>query len=171
MATFVPNSLKGRPEGRTLPFLELHRQPSYFHREFICVNFPVVRKISCIAQAFAGEIHPATYYAVGFEGRLHRGIVQRNIRPSSRVPDECELVAAAYPRPLKRLRSEGFIETGISIVSPKAAGRSIQALLATLERELADIMGRPSNLDAVCVTDGVDFPDATAQHPLSGILR
>ncbi|MGY0576064.1 Lrp/AsnC family transcriptional regulator [Bradyrhizobium sp. RDM12] len=71
-------------------------------------------------------------------------IVQRNNRITSEAVGELAgLSATACQRRLKRLRSEGFIEADISIVSPKAVGRPIQMLvLVSLERERADIIDK-----------------------------
>ncbi|KRR29010.1 Lrp/AsnC family transcriptional regulator [Bradyrhizobium retamae] len=71
-------------------------------------------------------------------------IVQKNNRLTSEVIGEMVgLSATACQRRLKRLRSEGIIESDLSIVSPKAVGRPIQMLvLVTLERERSDIIDR-----------------------------
>ncbi|WP_050425079.1 Lrp/AsnC family transcriptional regulator [Bradyrhizobium tropiciagri] len=71
-------------------------------------------------------------------------IVQKNNRLTSEVIGEMAgLSATACQRRLKRLRSEGIIEADVSIVSPKAVGRSIQLLvLVSLERERADIIDK-----------------------------
>lgn len=93
--------------------------------------------------------------------------VQRNNRLTSEVIGELAgLSATACQRRLKRLRSEGIIEADVSIVSPKAVGRSLQMLvLVTLERERADIIDRfkkaiRSSVEVVsgfCVTGETDF--------------
>ncbi|MHC4049405.1 Lrp/AsnC family transcriptional regulator [Bradyrhizobium sp. 25ACV] len=71
-------------------------------------------------------------------------IVQKNNRLTSEVIGEMAgLSATACQRRLKRLRSEGIIEADVSIVSPKAVGRSIQMLvMVSLERERADIIDK-----------------------------
>ncbi|MCK1743309.1 Lrp/AsnC family transcriptional regulator [Bradyrhizobium sp. 139] len=71
-------------------------------------------------------------------------VVQKNNRLTSEVIGErVGLSATACQRRLKRLRSEGIIESDVSIVSPKAVGRPIQMLvLVTLERERADIIDK-----------------------------
>ncbi|WGD56756.1 Lrp/AsnC family transcriptional regulator [Bradyrhizobium sp. CB1650] len=71
-------------------------------------------------------------------------IVQKNNRLTSDVIGEMAgLSATACQRRLKRLRSEGIIESDVSIVSPKAVGRPIQMLmLVTMERERSDIIDR-----------------------------
>ncbi|KRQ10008.1 Lrp/AsnC family transcriptional regulator [Bradyrhizobium manausense] len=71
-------------------------------------------------------------------------IVQKNNRLTSDVMSELAgLSATACQRRLKRLRSDGFIEADVSIVSPKAVGRPIQMLvLVTMERERSDIIDR-----------------------------
>lgn len=71
-------------------------------------------------------------------------IVQKNNRLTSEVIGEMAgLSATACQRRLKRMRSEGIIEADVSIVSPKAVGRSIQMLvLVSLERERSDIIDR-----------------------------
>ncbi|MCC8955779.1 Lrp/AsnC family transcriptional regulator [Bradyrhizobium sp. Pear77] len=94
-------------------------------------------------------------------------IVQKNNRLTSEVIGELAgLSATACQRRLKRLRSEGIIEADVSIISPKAVGRSIQMLvLVSLERERADIIDRfkkaiKSSVDVVngfYVTGEADF--------------
>ncbi|WP_183247711.1 Lrp/AsnC family transcriptional regulator [Bradyrhizobium sp. cir1] len=71
-------------------------------------------------------------------------IMQTNNRLTSEVIGELAgLSATACQRRIKRLRSEGLIEADVSIVSPKAVGRSIQMLvLVTMERERSDIIDR-----------------------------
>lgn len=71
-------------------------------------------------------------------------IVQKNNRLTSEVIGEMAgLSATACQRRLKRLRSDGIIESDVSIVSPKAVGRPIQMLVhVTLERERSDIIDR-----------------------------
>lgn len=71
-------------------------------------------------------------------------IVQKNNRLTSDVIGELAgLSATACQRRLKRLRSEGIIESDVSIVSPKAVGNPIQMLvLVSLERERSDIIDR-----------------------------
>ncbi|MBR1164794.1 Lrp/AsnC family transcriptional regulator [Bradyrhizobium elkanii] len=71
-------------------------------------------------------------------------LVQKNNRLTSETIGEMAgLSATACQRRLKRLRSEGIIEADVSIVSPKAVGRSIQMLvLVTLERERSDIIDK-----------------------------
>lgn len=71
-------------------------------------------------------------------------IVQKNNRLTSEVIGEMAgLSATACQRRLKRLRSEGIIEADVSVVSPRAVGRSIQMLvLVSLERERADIIDK-----------------------------
>lgn len=71
-------------------------------------------------------------------------IVQKNNRLTSETLGEfVGLSATACQRRLKRLRTEGIIETDVSIVSPKAVGRPIQMLvLVTLERERSDIIDK-----------------------------
>lgn len=67
---------------------------------------------------------------------------------------------------LKRLREEGVIEADVSIISPKAVGRSItMTVLVSLERERADIVDRSkaairSTKEVTigcCVTSDADF--------------
>ncbi|MUZ75636.1 winged helix-turn-helix transcriptional regulator [Agrobacterium vitis] len=71
-------------------------------------------------------------------------LVQKNNRLTSDViGDQVGLSATACQRRLKRLRSEGIIESDVSIVSAKAIGRPIQMLvLVTLERERIDIIDK-----------------------------
>ncbi|MGY8678355.1 Lrp/AsnC family transcriptional regulator [Bradyrhizobium sp. UFLA05-153] len=69
-------------------------------------------------------------------------ILQKNNRLTTEAIGELAgLSSTACQRRLKRLRSEGIIEADISIVSPKAVGRCIQALvLVSLERESSEII-------------------------------
>lgn len=94
-------------------------------------------------------------------------IVQKNNRLTSDMIGELAgLSATACQRRLKRLRSEGIIESDVSIVSPKAVGRPIQMLVSvTLERERSDIIDKfkkaiKSSVDVVngfYVTGDADF--------------
>ncbi|MGY4362918.1 Lrp/AsnC family leucine-responsive transcriptional regulator [Bradyrhizobium sp. i1.3.1] len=94
-------------------------------------------------------------------------IVQKNNRLTSDIIGELAgLSATACQRRLKRLRSEGIIESDVSIVSPKAVGRPIQMLVSvTLERERSDIIDKfkkaiKSSVDVVngfYVTGDADF--------------
>ncbi|WOH57715.1 Lrp/AsnC family transcriptional regulator [Bradyrhizobium sp. BWC-3-1] len=71
-------------------------------------------------------------------------ILQKNNRLTSEAIGELAgLSPTACQRRLKRLRSEGIIEADISIISPKAVGRPIQALVfVNLERENSEIIDR-----------------------------
>ncbi|MCC8946639.1 Lrp/AsnC family transcriptional regulator [Bradyrhizobium sp. Arg62] len=94
-------------------------------------------------------------------------IVQKNNRLTSDMIGELAgLSATACQRRLKRLRSDGIIESDVSIVSPKAVGRPIQMLVSvTLERERSDIIDKfkkaiKSSVDVVngfYVTGDADF--------------
>ncbi|UWU25898.1 Lrp/AsnC family transcriptional regulator (plasmid) [Rhizobium sp. CB3060] len=70
--------------------------------------------------------------------------VQKNNRLTSEELSELvNLSPTACQRRLKRLRAEGVIEADVSIVSPKAVGRSVTMIvLVSLERERADIVDR-----------------------------
>jgi len=87
--------------------------------------------------------------------------VQKNNRVTSEeVGELAGLSATACQRRRERLRSEGIIETDISIVSPKAVGRRIQMLvLVSLERERADIIDKFKKAvkSSVDVTGDADF--------------
>ncbi len=71
-------------------------------------------------------------------------LVQRNNRLSSEeLGAKVGLSASGVQRRLKRLRSEGVIVSDISIISPKAVGRNVTALvLISFERDRADIVDR-----------------------------
>lgn len=71
-------------------------------------------------------------------------LVQRNNRLSSEeLGDKVGLSASGVQRRLKRLRSDGVIEADVSIISPKAIGRDVTALvLISFERGRADIVDR-----------------------------
>ena len=94
-------------------------------------------------------------------------IVQKNNRLNSEMlAEQVGLSATACQRRLKRLRSAGFIEADVSIVSPKAVGKSIQMLvLVTLERERSDIIDRfkkairstPEVVNGFYVTGDADY--------------
>lgn len=68
--------------------------------------------------------------------------VQRNNRTSSDVLGETVgLSATAVQRRLKRLREEGFIESDVAILNPKAIGQNVTMVVQVgLERERADII-------------------------------
>ena len=71
-------------------------------------------------------------------------LVQRNNRlTSEELGAKVGLSATGVQRRLKRLRSERVIESDVSIVSPKAVGRTVTTLLfISLERDRADIVDR-----------------------------
>jgi Lrp/AsnC family leucine-responsive transcriptional regulator len=71
-------------------------------------------------------------------------LVQRNNRlTSEELGAKVGLSATGVQRRLKRLRSEGVIESDVSIVSPKAIGRNVTMLVfISLERDRADIVDR-----------------------------
>lgn len=70
--------------------------------------------------------------------------VQKNNRlTSDALAALVNLSPTACQRRLKRLREERVIEADVSIISPKAVGRSITMIvLVSLERERADIVDR-----------------------------
>lgn len=70
--------------------------------------------------------------------------VQKNNRlTSEELAEIVHLSPTACQRRLRRLRTEGVIESDVSIVSPKAVGRHITMIvLVSLERERADIVDR-----------------------------
>lgn len=71
-------------------------------------------------------------------------IVQSNNRlTTDEIGDKVGLSATAVQRRLKRLRQIGIIEADVSIIAPKAVGRSVTMLvLVSLERERSDIIDR-----------------------------
>ncbi|MPW20414.1 Uncharacterized HTH-type transcriptional regulator y4tD [Paraburkholderia piptadeniae] len=71
-------------------------------------------------------------------------LVQRNNRlTSEELGAKVGLSATGVQRRLKRLRSERVIESDVSIVSPKAVGRTVTTLLfISLERDRTDIVDR-----------------------------
>lgn len=71
-------------------------------------------------------------------------LVQRNNRlTSEELGEKVGLSASGVQRRLKRLRSEGVIEADVSIISPKAIGRSVTVLVSiSFERDRADIVDR-----------------------------
>lgn len=73
--------------------------------------------------------------------------IQRNNRlTSEELGGIVNLSPSACQRRLKRLRSEGIIESEVAILSPKALGRAItMVVLVSLERERADIVDRFKN--------------------------
>lgn len=82
-------------------------------------------------------------------------LVQRNNRlTSEELGEKVGLSATGVQRRLRRLRTEGIIESDVSIVSPKAIGRNVTMLvLVSLERERADIIDRFKQ--AICNTTEV----------------
>lgn len=62
---------------------------------------------------------------------------------SDRLSEIVNLSPTAVQRRLKQLRKRGVIEGDVSIISPKAVGRSVSMVVAvTLEREKAAIIDR-----------------------------
>jgi Lrp/AsnC family leucine-responsive transcriptional regulator len=93
--------------------------------------------------------------------------VQRNNRtPSEELGEAVGLSPTAVQRRLKRLRTEGAIESDVAIVNPKAVGQNIaMVVLVGLEREGADIVDRfkrsikatPEIMAGYMVTGEADF--------------
>lgn len=73
--------------------------------------------------------------------------VQRNNKTSSDVLGETVgLSSTAVQRRLKRLREEGFIESDVAILNPKAIGQNVTMVVHVgLERERADIIDHFKN--------------------------
>ncbi|MGY4167470.1 Lrp/AsnC family leucine-responsive transcriptional regulator [Bradyrhizobium sp. USDA 4529] len=71
-------------------------------------------------------------------------LVQRDNRLcSEQLGAKVGLSASGVQRRLKRLRSKGIIEADVSIISPKAIGRNVTAVvLISLERARADTVDR-----------------------------
>ncbi|MDA9464765.1 Lrp/AsnC family transcriptional regulator [Bradyrhizobium sp. CCBAU 53415] len=71
-------------------------------------------------------------------------LVQRDNRLcSEQLGGKVGLSASGVQRRLKRLRSKGVIEADVSIISPKAIGRNVTAVvLISLERARADTIDR-----------------------------
>jgi len=71
-------------------------------------------------------------------------LIQRNTRiTSEELGSIVNLSPSACQRRLKRLRSEGVVESEVAVLSPKALGRPITMIvLVSLERERADIVDR-----------------------------
>ncbi|MFQ3457917.1 Lrp/AsnC family transcriptional regulator [Bradyrhizobium sp. UFLA01-814] len=94
-------------------------------------------------------------------------LVQRNNRLSSEdLGAKVGLSASGVQRRLKRLRSDGIIESDVSIISPKAVGRNVTAfVLISFERDRADIIDRfkrtiskmPEVMSGFYVTGQADF--------------
>ncbi|KRR07932.1 ArsR family transcriptional regulator [Bradyrhizobium jicamae] len=94
-------------------------------------------------------------------------LVQRNNRlTSEELGAKVGLSASGVQRRLKRLRSDRIIEADVSIVSPKAIGRNVTALVhISFERDRADILDRFKRsirkmtevMSAFYVTGQVDF--------------
>ncbi|WP_024513079.1 Lrp/AsnC family transcriptional regulator [Bradyrhizobium sp. ARR65] len=93
-------------------------------------------------------------------------LVQRNNRlTSEQLGARVGLSASGVLRRLKRLRSRGVIEADVSIISPKAIGRNVTALvLISFERTRADTIDRlkreirkmPEVMSGFCVTGNAD---------------
>ncbi|ASP89474.1 Lrp/AsnC family transcriptional regulator (plasmid) [Sinorhizobium meliloti] len=74
---------------------------------------------------------------------LLQAVQQNNRLTSEELAEIVHLSPTACQRRLRRLRTEGVIESDVSIVSPKAVGRHITMIvLVSLERERADIVDR-----------------------------
>ncbi|WFU37098.1 Lrp/AsnC family transcriptional regulator [Bradyrhizobium brasilense] len=94
-------------------------------------------------------------------------LVQRNNRLSSEeLGAKVGLSASGVQRRLKRLRSESIIEADVAIISPKAIGRNVTALVhISFERARADIVDRFKQaickmsevMSAFYVTGQIDF--------------
>ncbi|MGX1316775.1 Lrp/AsnC family leucine-responsive transcriptional regulator [Bradyrhizobium sp. USDA 377] len=94
-------------------------------------------------------------------------LVQRDNRLcSEQLGGKVGLSASGVQRRLKRLRSTGVIEADVSIISPKAIGRNVTAVvLISLERARADTVDRlkrqirnmPEVMSAFCVTGLADL--------------
>jgi Lrp/AsnC family leucine-responsive transcriptional regulator len=100
------------------------------------------------------------------DANLLRSVQQNNRLTSEELGAMVGLSSTACQRRLKRLRAEGVIEADISIVSPKAVGRSVTMIvLVSLERERADIVDRfktsirscPEVMSGYYVTGEADF--------------
>ncbi|MEY9251563.1 DNA-binding Lrp family transcriptional regulator [Bradyrhizobium ottawaense] len=77
-------------------------------------------------------------------------LVQRDNRLcSEQLGGKVGLSASGVQRRLKRLRSTGVIEADVSIISPKAIGRNVTAVvLISLERARADTVDRPKEANS-----------------------
>lgn len=105
-------------------------------------------------------------------------LVQRNNRLSSEeLGAKVGLSASGVQRRLKRLRSEGVIEADVSVISPKAIGRNVTALvLVTFERGRTDIVDRFKQamrkmtdvMSAFYVTGQADFVLIVTANDLEG---
>lgn len=71
-------------------------------------------------------------------------VIQRDIRlTTDELGRHVNLSPTACQRRLKRLRAEGFIESEVAILSPKALGQAVtMVVLVSLECERADIVDR-----------------------------
>lgn len=100
------------------------------------------------------------------DARILSALQTNNRMTSEQIAALVGLSPTACQRRIKYLRSEGIIEGDVSIVSPKAVGRSVAMLvLVTLERERADIVDRfkqsirttPEVMHGYYVTGDADF--------------
>lgn len=98
--------------------------------------------------------------------RILRAMQVNNRITADQLGELAGLSATACQRRLKRLRAEKVIEGDVSIVSPRAVGRLLTALVhVTLERERADIIDRfkasirstPEIMMGFYVTGDADF--------------
>jgi Lrp/AsnC family transcriptional regulator, leucine-responsive regulatory protein len=77
------------------------------------------------------------------DARILEALQKNNRLTSDELGLMVGLSATACQRRLKRLRGDGVIEADVSVVSPRAVGRSVSMLvLVSLERERADIVDR-----------------------------
>jgi Lrp/AsnC family leucine-responsive transcriptional regulator len=98
--------------------------------------------------------------------RILSALQVNNRLTSEELGDLVGLSSTACQRRLKRRRSEGVIESDVSIITPKAVGRHVTMLvLVTLERERSDIIDKfkqaikntPEVMSGSYVTGDADF--------------
>lgn len=102
----------------------------------------------------------------GIDFRILRALQANNRLTSEQLGSLAGLSPTACQRRIKRLREEKVIEGDVSIISPKAVGRSLTTLVqVSLERERADIIDRfkaairatPEIMMGFYVTGDADF--------------
>lgn len=84
---------------------------------------------------------PSAISIDGFDRKILEIVQRANRTTSDQIAEQVGLSPAAVQRRLKRLREYKVIQADVSVVSPKAIGRSMTFVVqVTMERERADLM-------------------------------
>lgn len=83
----------------------------------------------------------ATAAIDGFDRKILEIVQASNRTTSDQIAEQVGLSPAAVQRRLKRMREQKIIQADVSVVNPKAIGRTMTFVVqVTLERERADLM-------------------------------